>query len=138
MFTAKIQRTEEPQAGLDVYVDFYKDGVFSHTENLIPQDREGFIRWKEGRLKTLNSKLTLKPELTPDLDITALTDTNTLTQAELDKALWFSKYNELEALGRIAAKSFLTGTRLTALNNKITSVKSFLDANAKVEYLDFI
>lgn len=138
MFTAKIQRNEEPQAGLDVYVDFYKDGVFSHTENVIPQDKQGFIYWKEARLKSLNSRLELKPELTPGLDITTYGVVTPPTQAELDKNAWFAKYGELEQLEKIASKNFLTGARLTALNNKISSVKSFLDTNVKVQYLDFI
>jgi hypothetical protein len=137
MFTAKIQRTEEPQAGLDVYVDFYNDGVFAFTENVIPQDRQGFLHWKESRLKSLNTRLALKTELTPNLDITGLGVT-TLTQAELDKQAWFAKYNELEQLEKIAAKNFLTGARLTNLNTRISSAKSYLDTNIKVEYLDFI
>ena len=138
MYTAKIQRTEEPQAGLDVYVDFYNDGVFSHTENVIPQDRQGFLHWKEARLKSLNSRLTLKTELTPDLDITELGVVTPPTQAEIDKQMWFAKYAELEQLEKWAERNFLTGPRLTTLNNKIASVKSYLDTNVEPEYLDFV
>jgi hypothetical protein len=60
------------------------------------------------------------------------------TQAELDKQMWFAKFDELEKLEKIAAKDFLTGARLTVLTNKMASVKSYLDTNAKTEYLNFV
>lgn len=137
MYTAKVLKKEVENGIVKVFVTF-TDGVNSQTEWCIPQDRQGFDFWVKSRLSVFNTGQELQADLADGADIDVSNTTPTLSQAELDKQAWFAKYNELEQLEKIATKNFLTGARLTALNNKISSAKSFLDANAKVEYLDFI
>ena len=135
MFTHKIISKEFENGVLVLGVEF-TDGVKVITEGVKPQDEVGFKYWLRSRLASLNSLTDLEQvSINDSID---LSEPDTRTQAEIDKALWFAKYGELERLEEIAAKNFLTGVRITALNNKISTVKSYLDDNAKVEYLDFI
>lgn len=134
MFTHKIISKEFENGVLVLGVEF-TDGVKTITEAVKPQDENGFKYWLKSRLNSLNSLNELE-QVTVNSSV-PLEDTAP-TQAELDKQLWFAKYDELDKLEKIASKDFLTGPKLTILNNKITSVKAFLDTNAKAEYLDFI
>ena len=135
MFTHKIISKEFENGVLVLGVEF-TDGVKVITEGVKPQDEVGFKYWLRSRLASLNSLTDLEQvSINDSID---LSEPDTRTQAEIDKALWFAKYGELERLEEIALKGFLTGVKLTALNNKISTVKSYLDTNAKVEYLDFI
>jgi hypothetical protein len=135
MFTQKIISKEFENGVLVLGVEF-TDGVKVITEAVKPQDEVGFKYWLRSRLASLNSLTDLEQvSINDSID---LSEPDTRTQAEIDKALWFAKYGELERLEEIALKGFLTGVKLTALNNKISTVKSYLDTNAKVEYLDFI
>ncbi len=135
MFTHKIISKEFENGVLVLGVEF-TDGVKVITEGVKPQDEAGFRYWLKSRLASLNSLSDLE-QVTVNTTVD-LNEPDTRTQAEKDKALWFAKYGELERLEEIASKNFLTGPRLTVLTNKIATVKSFLDTNAKTEYLDFI
>lgn len=138
MFTAKINRKENRGGAIEVFVDF-TDGVSTYTDSCIPSDRDGFRFWVKSRLTVYNTAPDLQTELVPGADFDASDPVVTPpTQAQIDKDLWFAKYYELERLEQIAARNFLTGARLTVLNNKISTVKSFLDTNAKTEYLNFV
>ena len=136
MFTAKIQRTESTHAGLDIYVDFYNDGAFSHTENLVPQDKTGFFYWKESRLKSLNTKEELKTELSVGQDITAFTDEVAveLTQAELARKEWLEKYSRW-----VRVKETLIDTGVIAETNpRAQALLAEVTAGLKPEYIDYI
>jgi hypothetical protein len=136
MFTAKIQRTEQTHTGLDIYVDFYNDGVFSHTENVVPQDKTGFFYWKESRLKSLNTKEVLKTELSVGQDITAFSDEVVveLTPAELARKTWLEKYSRWV---RVKETLIDTGVIL-ATNPRAQSLLADVKATLEPEYLDFI
>jgi hypothetical protein len=137
MYTAKVVKKEIDNGIVKVFVEF-TDGVNSQTEWCIPQDRQGFNFWVKSRLAVFNTGKELQTDLVDGADID-VSDTPVLpSQDELDKQTWFAKYNELEILEKIASKNFLTGARLTALNNKISNTKKYLDDNVKVEYLNFI
>lgn len=131
-----LSKNELPDGSLEVTVE-YTDGVDSQIETFVPSDKQGYFYRTEERKRTLNTAKELKTEDNIGKEVT-YTATDTRTQAQKDKDLWFSKYNELDTLEKIAAKNFLTGARLAALTNKINTVKTFLDTNIKVEYLDFI
>lgn len=134
MFTHKIISKEFENGVLVLGVEF-TDGVKVITEGVRPQDEVGFKHWLKSRLASLNS-LTDLEQVTVNSSVD-LVDPQP-TQAELDKQAWFAKYFELEQLEKLAAKNFLTGARLTILNTRLASARSFLDVNIKAEYLDFI
>lgn len=137
MYTSKIKsKTQDAVSRLWTIVTEFSDGTDTFTESITPQDRVGYEYWRDSRLKSLNGLTTLVTE--NNIGVVYQLPVAAPTQAELDKAAWFAKYSELEQLEKIQAKNFLTGARLTALTNKITAVKSFLDTNVKVEYLNFV
>ena len=136
MYTGKIiNKTELPNGQVELTVEF-SDGVDTETRTVIPQDRRGFEYWVTDVAKSLTTAKELKEEdnVGKVVEIT----TPQLTKAELDRNKWMETYFLLERLEKLAEKNILTGPRLTALNNKISTAKSFLDTNAKAEYLDFI
>lgn len=136
MFTAKVQRKEDALAGLDVYVDFYKDGVFDHTENMIPQDKAGFTHWLQSRLSSLNTGDSLKTELTPDLDITEYGKVTppVLTQAEIDRNTWLEKYYRW-----VRVKTTVVDTGIVPISNpKIDAMLQDLKSTLLPAYIDFI
>jgi hypothetical protein len=137
MYTAKITRKVKDQNKTWIFDVTFTNGTDTFTEQIKPQDRDGFMFWLKQRLASLNNLDEFVDEDNLDQDIVIPT-TPLPTQTELDKQAWFAKYYELEQLQKIAEKAFLTGPRLTALNNKITSTKAFLDTKVKVEYLDFV
>lgn len=138
MYTAKINRKQETERGLKIFVTFYRDGNESHTKDVIPQDERGFYHWLESELSSLNSGLKLNTDLVVGEEVVIPAVTDTRTQAEKDQENWFMQYYKLERLETLASKNFLTGARLAALTNKIAQAKTYLDANVKVEYLDLI
>ena len=135
MYTAKITNKEERNGQFIITVEF-TDGVDTVTETVVPQDRQGFEHWVKQRAQSLTTAKELREEdnIGQEVDIAE----EVPTQAELDQQEWLKTYYRLEQLEKMADKGFLTGARLTALNNKISQAKAFLDANAKVEYLDII
>jgi hypothetical protein len=137
MYTAKITRKVKDQNKTWIFDVTFTNGTDTFTEQIKPQDRDGFMFWLKQRLASLNNLDEFVDEDNLDQDIVIPT-TPLPTQTELDKQAWFAKYYELEQLQKIAEKAFLTGPRLTALNNKITSTTAFLDTKVKVEYLDFV
>lgn len=138
MYTAKIlSKTQDQETRNWLVTTEFTDGTDTFTETISPQDKIGYEHWLQSRLKSLNGLTELIQENNVGVVISPETTTPP-TQAELDKQAWFAKYYELDQLEKIAQKNFLTGARLTALNNKITATKAFLDTNIKVEYLDFV
>lgn len=129
MYTASIKNKETLEQGVRVTVTF-TDGTNTFDEVIEPQTKQAFWSWVEGRLFTLNEGEEMKTDLPVDRPVTSP------DQAELDKREWFRQYNLLGQLETLEVKGFLTGAKLTALNNKLTEVKTFLNANIKVEYLD--
>jgi len=134
MYKAIIKNKVEVPQGIEVTVEF-TDGVKTITETIIPQDKRGFEHWRDSRLASLNSIEDIQANLNINDEFLAPAAVEK-TQAELDKEQWFRQYGLLERLETLESKAFLTGTKLTALNNKITEVKTYLDANIKVEYLN--
>jgi hypothetical protein len=108
MFTHKIISKEFENGVLVLGVEF-TDGVKVITEGVKPQDEVGFKHWLTSRLASLNSLADLeKVTVNSSVDLVVTPP----TQAELDKELWFAKYEELEKLEKIAAKDFLTNPPL--------------------------
>ena len=136
MYTATlIAKNELPDGRLEVTVS-YSDGVDTQTETFIPQDKQGYIYRTQQIAESLTTAKLLKTEDNIGSVITATEDKRTAT--EKAQATWLEAYYRLERLELLASKAFLTGARLTALNNKITAAETFLDANIKAEYLDVI
>ena len=135
MYTAKITKKEEVNGQFIITVDF-TDGVDIVTETVIPQDKAGFLHWVKQRSESLTTSKELKDEdnVGQEVDIDGVPP----TKAELDQNAWFNTYSRLERLETLEAKALLTGAKLTALTDKITQAKTFLNANIKVEYLDII
>jgi hypothetical protein len=140
MYTAKIiQKIQEPTTKAWIVDVEFSNGTDTFIESIKPQDRQGFDHWLQSRLKSLNGLQELIEEnnLNKVINLGDFTD-KPLTQSEIDRNIWFENYYRLERLEILASKGFLTGVRLTALTNKITTIKDLLDQNVKVEYLDFI
>ena len=138
MYTATLTSKRELEDGrLEVTVS-YSDGVDTQTETFIPQDKAGYIYRTQQIAESLTTAKLLKTEdnIGKVIEIKPVEDTRTAD--EKAQALWLETYYRLEQLEKLNAKAFLTGSRLTALTNKIATAKTFLDANIKVEYLDVI
>jgi len=129
MYTASIKTKDEIGTGVRVTVAF-TNGTDTFDEVIEPQTKSQFWSWVEGRLFTLNEQEEMKVELPNERPVVEP------TQVELDKMAWFKMYNTLEQLEKLETKGFLTGARLTALTNKLTQARTFLDTNTRVEYLD--
>ena len=136
MFTAKLTNKRELENGqLEVTVE-YTDGTDTHTETFVPQDKQGYIY----RTLQVAESLTTAKELKTEDNVGKVIEKKEVTvpKAEQDKNDWFAAYNRLTTLETIAEKAFLTGTKAKVLTDKITEVKTYLNANIKVEYLDVI
>lgn len=137
MYTSKINRTEETPRGLEIFVDMYKDGVLSHTEKVVPQDRAGFDFWLKDRLKTLNEGQALKDALLPGADVEPLepvVETPVLTQAEIDRNTWLTKYRQW-----VRIKQTIVDTGIVpSTNPQLVAKVDDLKATLLPEYLDFI
>lgn len=138
MYKAKIiSKIQDVNSRMWNVTTEFTNGVDTFVETIIPQDKAGYEHWRNSRLASLNGVTELVEENNVGV-VFELPTVTPPTQAELDTKAWFAKYYELEQLEKIAQKNFLTGARATALTNKIATVKSFLDTNAKTEYLNFI
>ena len=138
MYKAKLKSKRELEDGrLEVTVS-YSDGVDTHTETFIPQDKQGYIHRTEQVAESLTTAKILKTEDNVGKEIVAKPVEDTRTADEKAQALWLEAYYRLEKLEKIASQAFLTDTKLTALTKKIADTKTFLDANILVEYLDVI
>ena len=136
MYTATlIAKNELPDGRLEVTVE-YSDGVDTQTETFIPQDRAGYVYRTQQVAESLTTAKLLKTEDNIGQVIVTKPVEDTRTAADKAQATWLRTYYRLEKLELLATKAFLTGPRLTALNNKIASAKTFLDANIKAEYFD--
>jgi len=136
MYKAILTSKKELEDGrLEVTVS-YSDGVDTHTETFIPQDKQGYLH----RTKQVAESLTTAKELKTEDNVGKVIEKKEVTvpKAEQDKNDWFAAYNRLTTLETIAEKAFLTGTKAKVLTDKITEVKTYLNANIKVEYLDVI
>jgi len=138
MYKAILTSKKELEDGrLEVTVS-YSDGVDTKTETFIPQDKQGYLHRTKQVAESLTTAKLLKTEDNVGKEIVATLAVDTRTADEKAQALWLETYYRLEQLEKLNAKAFLTGSRLTALTNKIATAKTFLDANIKVEYLDVI
>jgi hypothetical protein len=138
MYKAILTSKRELEDGrLEVTVS-YSDGVDTHTETFIPQDKQGYFHRTKQVAESLTTAKILKTEDNVGKEIVVTPVVDTRTAAEKAQALWLETYYRLEQLEKLNEKSFLTGARLTLLNKKIADTKTFLDANIKVEYLDVI
>ena len=138
MYKAKLKSKRELEDGrLEVTVS-YSDGVDTHTETFIPQDKQGYIHRTEQVAESLTTAKILKTEDNVGKEIVATLAVDTRTADEKAQALWLETYYRLERLELLATKNFLTGAKLTALTRKIDETKKFLDVNILVEYLDVI
>ena len=138
MYKATLTSKRELEDGrLEVTVS-YSDGVDTHTETFIPQDKQGYIYRTLQVAESLTTAKLLKTEDNVGKEIVVTPVVDTRTAAEKAQALWLETYYRLERLEKLASQAFLTGTKLTALNKKIADTKTFLDANILVEYLDVI
>jgi hypothetical protein len=127
MYTAKVTAKEETTQGLKVSVEFYRDGNVSHTESVIPQDRDGFFHWLKSRLTTLNSGESLKTELVEGEDVTVpetVVEEVVLTQAEKDRAAWLEKYYKwVRIKTTMIDTGILTGNE-TQVQNFLADIKT--------------
>ena len=138
MYKAILTSKKELEDGrLEVTVS-YSDGVDTKTETFIPQDKQGYFHRTKQVAESLTTAKILKTEDNVGKEIVATPVVDTRTADEKAQALWLETYYRLEQLEKLNEKSFLTGARLTLLNKKIATAKTFLDANIKVEYLDVI
>jgi len=128
------KKTELPDGRLELEVTF-TDGVDTDVRTVIPQDRNGLEHWVLQVAESLTTAKLLKTEDNLGVVIEKKGAFDTRTEAEKAQATWFETYYRLERLELLATKAFLTGPRLTALNNKIADAKTFLDANILAEYL---
>jgi hypothetical protein len=138
MYTAQVNRKEETTQGLRVYVDFLRNGIQSHTESVIPQDRAGFDFWLKDRLKTLNEGETLKTDLVdgeaviPPAD--PVIEEPVLTAEEIARNTWLAKYTKW-----VRIKTTVVDTQIVPITNpKIDAMLQDLRSTILPEYIDHI
>lgn len=130
-WTVEIVKVVDGKNGRTAYVDFTNAGK---TESRVFKDltsKDQLISQAMRMIDSLEADITVDTVLEVPVQVVP-------TQDETDQALWLQTYYRLEQLEKLAEKAFLTGAKLTALNKKISDSKAFLDANAKVAYLDII
>lgn len=136
MFTAKINRKEESNGIIKVFVDF-TDGVQNFTESCIPQNRSGLDFWVKSRLETYNSSQQIKSELVDGAEIDVSDPVivpPVLTQAEIDRSTWLEKYYKW-----VRIKTTVVDTGIVPISNtKIASMLQNLKDTLKAEYIDYI
>ena len=136
MYIAKINRKEDREGIIEVFVDF-TDGVNTYTDSCIPQDADGLKYWIKSRLATYNSSLQLQSELVPGADVDVsdpVVTPPTLTQAEIDRDAWLAKYYKW-----LRIKTTVIDTEILPITNPtIAAMLTDLKATLRPEYIDYI
>lgn len=132
MYTAKIRNKEEIEQGIKLTVEF-DNGTKSFEETVIPQDKVGFNHWVASRIKSLNTLEELKEEDNIDKVVDLSTETDNLTQAEIDKQAWFEDYSKLIDVQKLIDLGVLSGSE-----KKIVELREKVKADFRPDYLNLI